>query len=108
MRFLVDAQLPPKLAAWLNERGHEAEHVASVLGETAPDTMIFSRAAETGSVIVTKDLDFLGLCDREGAPLILWIAIGNTINKALFVRLERDWFRIERELSEGRAVVELL
>ena len=28
MRFIIDAQLPPALARWLSERGHDAEHVA--------------------------------------------------------------------------------
>lgn len=107
MRFLVDAQLPPKLAVWLQGKGHEAEHVVSVLGETAPDAMIFARAVETGSVIVTKDLDFLSLCDNHAAPPLLWIAIGNAINRTLFEQLDREWLRIERELSEGKAVVEL-
>jgi uncharacterized protein with PIN domain len=27
MRFLVDNQLPPSLARWLRDRGHDAEHV---------------------------------------------------------------------------------
>jgi len=27
MRFLIDARLPPALARWLTEQGHEAEHV---------------------------------------------------------------------------------
>ena len=27
MRFLVDNQLPPSLAHWLHDRGHDAEHV---------------------------------------------------------------------------------
>ncbi len=107
MRFLVDGQLPPRLAVWLQGKGHEAEHVASVLGETAPYAIIFARAVETGSVIVTKDLDFLGFCDQGGAPPPLWIGIGNAINRTLFAHLDRGWLRIERELAEGRPVVEL-
>jgi predicted nuclease of predicted toxin-antitoxin system len=30
VKFLVDAQLPPALARWLREAGHEAEHVEDV------------------------------------------------------------------------------
>ena len=33
MRFLVDAQLPPRLATWLTVEGHEALHVAALPGE---------------------------------------------------------------------------
>lgn len=36
MRFLIDAQLPPALCAWFEERGFAAEHVAERLeGQTA-------------------------------------------------------------------------
>jgi len=30
MKFIVDAQLPPALARWLCEQGHQAEHVQDV------------------------------------------------------------------------------
>jgi predicted nuclease of predicted toxin-antitoxin system len=33
MKFLVDAQLPPGLCSWLEERGHEAVHVAALSAE---------------------------------------------------------------------------
>ncbi|MCS6305856.1 MAG: DUF5615 family PIN-like protein [Nitrospira sp.] len=32
MKFLVDANLPPGLAAWLQERNHEAIHVNDQIG----------------------------------------------------------------------------
>lgn len=30
MRFLIDAQLPPALARWLEGEGHQAEHVSDI------------------------------------------------------------------------------
>jgi predicted nuclease of predicted toxin-antitoxin system len=30
MRFLVDAQLPPALAAWIRDQGHEATAVRDI------------------------------------------------------------------------------
>ena len=39
MRFLIDAQLPPALARWITEHGHEAEHVLDCgLAEASVDT----------------------------------------------------------------------
>jgi predicted nuclease of predicted toxin-antitoxin system len=40
MRFIVDAQLPPALARWLANKGHEAEHVADRQMATASDAAI--------------------------------------------------------------------
>ncbi|MGH7886297.1 MAG: DUF5615 family PIN-like protein [Candidatus Binatia bacterium] len=31
MKFLVDAQLPPRLARWLQAEGHEAAHTRDLL-----------------------------------------------------------------------------
>jgi predicted nuclease of predicted toxin-antitoxin system len=39
VKFLVDAQLPPRLTVWLAERGHEAVHVSALPdGLRMPDT----------------------------------------------------------------------
>ena len=40
MRLLIDAQLPPALCGWFEERGIEAAHVRDVLGGQAPDREI--------------------------------------------------------------------
>ena len=40
MRFLVDAQLPPALARWLVERGHDATHVHEIGMAEASDLAI--------------------------------------------------------------------
>ena len=45
MRFLVDAQLPPVLCGWFEERGSEAEHVSRRLGGQTPDAEIAAYAA---------------------------------------------------------------
>ena len=38
MKFIVDAQLPPALARWLREQGHQAEHVAEAGLREAEDS----------------------------------------------------------------------
>jgi predicted nuclease of predicted toxin-antitoxin system len=55
MRFLVDAQLPPALARWLAERGHDAEHVFDQRLAAADGRVIWDYAVATDAVIVTKD-----------------------------------------------------
>ena len=58
MRFLIDAQLPPSLAATLRECGQDAVHVFALLPANAPDTAIWNLAIGSNFVLVTKDEDF--------------------------------------------------
>jgi predicted nuclease of predicted toxin-antitoxin system len=71
MRFLVDAQLPPALAAWLRRKGHEAQTVKDIDLRDADDTSIWSFAAATGAIIVTKDEDFALLATTADTPSVL-------------------------------------
>jgi hypothetical protein len=43
MRFLVDAQLPPALATWLNGQGHLATHVFGLEFVSAGDRTILEK-----------------------------------------------------------------
>lgn len=106
MRFLVDAQLPPALAGWLRERGHDAEHVAEIGMLAAADADIANHAEANAAVLVSKDEDFnaLRLPDRYG---LLWLRCGNTTNRALFATLEPVWPTIEKMLATGERVVEV-
>ena len=88
MRFLVDAQLPPALACWLREAGHEAEHVEDVGLREADDGAIWAYALHSGAIIVTKDEDFSARSAQTAtAPPIVWLRVGNTTNRVL-----RTWF----------------
>ena len=78
MRFLVDAQLPPALARWLNDMGHDAEHVSDIGMQSAPDRVIWNYALSKGAAIVTKDEYFAqrrALVDH--GPAIAWIRLPN-------------------------------
>ena len=59
MKFLVDAQLPARLAKFLTGKGHDAIHSSDLPdGNRTPDSEIALRADEDGRVVVTKDRDF--------------------------------------------------
>jgi predicted nuclease of predicted toxin-antitoxin system len=106
MKFLVDAQLPPGLAGWLRDRGHEAEHVFDKGMVAATDATIATYAEANGSVLVSKDEDFgaLRLPDRFA---FLWLRCGNATNRSLFAWIEPRWPETERLLSEGERFVEV-
>jgi predicted nuclease of predicted toxin-antitoxin system len=56
--FLVDAQLPPSLAAALRDAGCEAVHVADLDLQGATDQELWNEATSRSAVLVTKDRDF--------------------------------------------------
>ena len=59
MKFLIDAQLPARLAEFLNQAGHDAVHTVELPdGNRSTDTQIAQSADTEGRVVVTKDRDF--------------------------------------------------
>jgi predicted nuclease of predicted toxin-antitoxin system len=75
VKFLIDMPLSPELAAWLRERGYDAQHAAEVGLERAPDADIIARAHNEGRTVVTADLDYprlLALGHRSTPSLILF------------------------------------
>ena len=107
MRFLIDAQLPPLLAVWLREQGHEADHIHDLGGLNLDDETIWTLALERGFVVVTKDRDFAEWAfARNPAPRVLWLRFGNTRNAALKKQMAAAWPRIVDALRGDGIVVE--
>ena len=109
MRFLIDAQLPPALARFLADQGHEAEHVFDIGMNNAEDADIWTYAQTNDAVIVTKDEDFVNLALlREPAASVVWLRIGNTGKQQLLA-----WFTnllpfVEKSLANGEKLIELV
>jgi len=85
VKFLVDAQLPRSLAAWLDANGHQAEHTRSLeLGNRTPDKSISATADNGKAVVITKDADFLNSHLLHGTPAkLLIVRTGNISNRHL-------------------------
>ncbi len=109
MKFLVDAQLPPTLARWLNEAGHEALPVREVGLREAEDDAICEYALRVGAVIITKDEDFAAKAKGvAAAPVIVWLRIGNCSNEELRAWLEPRLSGIVELVTQGGRVVEVI
>jgi predicted nuclease of predicted toxin-antitoxin system len=108
VKFLVDAQLPPALALWLREAGHEAQAVREAGLREAEDNDIWNHALKTGAIILTKDEDFPQRAHQTNAgPVIVWLCIGNASNRAL-----QQWFlpqlpQIIEWIEQGVRVLEI-
>ena len=108
MRFLLDAQLPPKLAAALRRSGHDAEHVFEHGLLAVPDIEIWRRAGELGATILTKDSDFVAIrLNAIAGPAVVWIRLGNVTNESLERALMRHLSEIVSAIETGETLIEL-
>ena len=106
MKFLVDAQLPRKLCAWLRGAGHDVRHTLDLpLGNRTPDSVVLSIAAQESLVVVTKDDDFLQshLIAKRPEKLLL-IATGNISNTELQTIFNKNLAAIVAALEQGHFV----
>ena len=85
MKFLVDAQLPGRVAGWLIAQGHEALHTRDLPeGNRISDVAVNDLSVRERCVLVTKDEDFVDSFLLHGRPhKLLLIATGNIGNREL-------------------------
>ena len=105
MKFLVDAQLPPRLVTWLSAQGHDARHVTELpSGLQMPDVEIWQHALRESRIIASKDRDFLDLASVRGAPPVVFlIGLGNASTSTLLELLSDAWPTVVAELASPRA-----
>jgi len=108
VRFLVDAQLPARLANLLNERGHDAVHTTDLPdGNRSTDTQIAKFADDQDRVVVTKDRDFRDGHLITGSPRrVLIVATGNITNTDL-LRLFTSHLEAMTNALSGADLVEI-
>ncbi|MCU0426874.1 MAG: DUF5615 family PIN-like protein [Candidatus Kapabacteria bacterium] len=85
LKFLVDTQLPPRLATFLTEQGHDALHTTSFPdGHLLHDAEIRAIALKQERIIITKDSDFHDYYMAKGIPpRLIYLTLGNIANTDL-------------------------
>jgi predicted nuclease of predicted toxin-antitoxin system len=106
MNFLIDANLPRRLANLFRERGHRAVHTLDLPHANATeDTAILRYADEENCVITTKDSDFITSFWLNNRPnKLLLVSTGNINNKELESLLVANFEQIINDLSNNRFV----
>lgn len=106
MRFLVDAQLPARLALLLSAADHDAIHTSELPnGNRTTDAEIASRADAEDRVVVTKDRDFRNSHLLLSTPRrLLIVATANINNNELIARFDQFLDAIVDALNEVRFV----
>lgn len=88
--------------------GVEAVAVRDLGLRDAEDRVIFARARAAGTVVLTKDRDFVDLLERQGPPpQIVWLTCGNTSNAFLRQLLARAWPHVAALLAAGEPLIEI-
>jgi len=102
MRFLVDAQLPKRLAEWLNEAGHDAVHTFDLpRGNRTSDAELCDVALREQRIVISKDGDFVESLLVAGQPTrLLLVATGNISNAKLETLVRVNLPAIEASFAE--------
>ncbi|MCC5934945.1 MAG: DUF5615 family PIN-like protein [Balneolales bacterium] len=106
MKFLVDAQLPRKLAHFLVEHGFDAIHTLDLpLQNNTPDTEIIDIADQTNRAIITKDSDFLHnfIINNKPRKLII-VSTGNLRNQDLLTLFSQNIDTLLALLGENQVI----
>lgn len=83
--IIIDAQLSPHLAPWIENTFAIKAYSVTHLGlRDASDQQIFDFAKINHAMVMTKDEDFVQLHHLLGSPpKIIWITCGNTSNSRM-------------------------
>ncbi len=96
------------LARALREAGYDVQAVRELGLREADDDAIWDYALADQAVIVTKDQDFADrLLSSKTAPIIVWLRIGNTSNRALLTWLLPLWPDIISRIESGDKLIEV-
>lgn len=90
MKWLIDAQLPRRLAVRLKDLGHDAIHTLDLPERNRTSDAEVNRFADQDDrVVVSKDRDFLDSLLITGMPSrLLWVTTGNISNADLLALFE--------------------
>lgn len=109
MTIWLDAQISPRLARWIEETFHvQCLHVRDLGLRNTEDTEVFQKARDAGSVIMTKDEDFVRLVEQNGSPpQVIWVTCGNTLNDRFKTLLQKTFPDAMSLIASGERVVEI-
>jgi predicted nuclease of predicted toxin-antitoxin system len=92
MIFLVDAQLPRRLARMLQQYGHNVYHTLDLPHQNRTDDDEIMQFADTHDcIVITKDSDFVDAFYLQHRPQKLWLlSTGNISNRDLDILIRSN------------------
>ena len=106
MKLLLDMNLAPRWAGWLEQRGFQADHWSLLGKANASDSEIMGYAANHGYVVITHDLDFGTILAATNAekPSVIQIRADNTSPELIGDRVVTALQKMNTELLAGALV----
>ena len=108
MNFLVDNQLPPALARFIeSEFKANALHVADLGLRDASDAEVWRYASAKDLILISKDEDFAHMILYRPTAKLIWIRVGNCRRMFLMDLFRGTWPRIVERLASGDSLIEI-
>lgn len=106
MKFLIDAQLPARLARRLNDAGHDAIHTLDLPDQNrTTDAEIAMLSDAEDRIVVSKDSDFRDSHLLSGTPArLLVVTTGNITNRDLFTLIDEHLDELVAAFQRARLV----
>lgn len=107
MKFIIDTQLPLRLATYLKEKGYDSIHTTHFEeGHLLGDQAIILIAQKEDRAVITKDSDFSDYFLLKGAPpKVLLIEFGNVSNRELIRLFDLHFAAVIAAFDEGSNMV---
>jgi predicted nuclease of predicted toxin-antitoxin system len=108
VRFLVDQNLSPLIAAGLRKAGYDAAHTNDLGLERAEDNDVLLRARSEERIVVSADTDFGALLAESGTATPSVILIRRTADRSadrLLRLVLANLPTVEEALADGAIVV---
>lgn len=108
MKFLLDANLPARLAQEFIDAGHHCDHMEDLSPRFAPDTTVARIANQSGAVLVSRDADFVQF-SRDGLLTVpfIWVRLGNLRRAALAAAIRARLPALVVAIEAGAPIVEV-
>ncbi|MBN8733694.1 MAG: DUF5615 family PIN-like protein [Acidobacteria bacterium] len=108
MTFLVDNQLPPALARFIEQDlGTAALHVQDLNMQGYSDLQLWTHAAQHDLILISKDEDFAVLYSQSPNARLLWVRLANCRKTELLHSFKQVWPRVLEAFQRGERFIEL-
>lgn len=101
MKFIIDAQLPKRLASFLLEKGYFAIHTLDLPNRNKTyDREIIELSLKEQFIVISKDADFYNAYLCKGEPYkLIYLKVGNLSTSEIIILFDKNLDVIINQIS---------
>ena len=109
MHFILDMNVSPLTVTFLQQHGHDALRVSTVLPQSASDSAILEYARTENRIVLTNDLDFSDLIalNNHSAPSVLTLRLSQIDPKTIHSLLLRALPSMQAAMAKSQIIATL-